>query len=78
MTVQQSVRFSEVDEESVNVLLQDFLYSALDEEGNDQPFVAKDTEKERDRIWAVWMQYVFSSLPRLPRHYAWDNVLVRC
>ena len=65
MTVQQSVRFSEADEESLNTLLQDFLDSALEEEGNERPFVAKDTEKERNRVWAAWIQYVFS-LPRLP------------
>ncbi|KAK4233013.1 hypothetical protein C8A03DRAFT_39310 [Achaetomium macrosporum] len=57
MTGQQSVRFSEWDEESVHALLQDFLDSALEEEGNEQPFIAKNTEKERDRIWAAWIHF---------------------
>ncbi|KAJ4292892.1 hypothetical protein N0V88_005552 [Collariella sp. IMI 366227] len=58
MTVQQSARFFEADEGSLKALLQDFLDSALEEEGNEQPFVAKDTEKERDRVWAAWIHVI--------------------
>jgi hypothetical protein len=41
------VRFSAVDEQSVNGLLQQY----LDNEDDDEPFIAKDTKAERYRIW---------------------------
>ncbi|KAK4236911.1 hypothetical protein C8A03DRAFT_35183 [Achaetomium macrosporum] len=62
MTVQQQLRISEVDEESVNALLQDYLDSSIEEEGNEQPFVAPGTQAERDRVWTAWTEYVFSPL----------------
>jgi hypothetical protein len=67
MTAQQPSRFSGGDQESINKLLQDYLDSAIEEEGNDQPFVAPDTQAERDRMWTTWTEYVFPPLPFLPR-----------
>ncbi|KAM7189007.1 Protein of unknown function (DUF3435) domain containing protein [Rhypophila sp. PSN 637] len=54
MTVQQQSRFSAEDQESVNKLLQGYFDSAIEDEGNDQPFVASGTQAERDRIWTAW------------------------
>jgi hypothetical protein len=77
MTVQQQSRISEADEESVNALLEDYLNSSIEEEGNQQPFVAPGTQAERDRVWTAWTEYVFCPFfPWLPRHYAEDNVLM--
>ena len=50
MTVQQQSRFSGADQESVNALLQAYTVSAIEEEGNEKPFVALGTKAERDRI----------------------------
>ncbi len=50
MTVQQQLRFSAVDQDSINTLLQDYLDSATEEDGNEQLFVAPGTRAERDRI----------------------------
>ena len=60
MTVQQQSRFSNVDEESVNTRLQGYMIRAAEEEGNEKPFVAHETEAERLRIWTAWTEYVFS------------------
>ncbi|KAM7210132.1 hypothetical protein V8F06_014488 [Rhypophila decipiens] len=57
MTVQQQPRFSAEDQESVNKLLQDYFDSAIEDEGNDQPFVASGTQAERDRIWTAWADF---------------------
>ncbi|KAL2192733.1 hypothetical protein P885DRAFT_64673 [Corynascus similis CBS 632.67] len=54
MTVQQKLRFSEVDEESVNTLLRTYLDNAIEEEANEQPFVAPKTQADRDKIWTAW------------------------
>ena len=43
MTVQQQLRISGADQDSINALLQDYLDTALEEEGNEQPFVAPGT-----------------------------------
>ena len=59
MTVRQHLRFSAVDRDSVNVLLQGYLDTAIEEEGNEQPFVAPETQGERDRVWTAWTEYVF-------------------
>jgi hypothetical protein len=60
MTVQRQSRFSGADQESVNALLQAYTVSAIEEEGNEKPFVAPGTRAERDRIWKAWTEYVFS------------------
>lgn len=54
MTVQQQLRFSEVDQESTNALLQDYLDNAIEEEGNEKPFVAPGTQAERERTIEKW------------------------
>ncbi|KAK4210257.1 hypothetical protein QBC37DRAFT_322526 [Rhypophila decipiens] len=54
MTIQYQSRFSGGDQESINKLLQDCLDSAIEEEGNDQPFVALGTQEERNRVWTAW------------------------
>ncbi len=63
MTGQQQSRISSADEESVNALLQDYLDSAIEEEGNEQPFVARVTKAERDRVWIAWTAYAFPFPP---------------
>jgi hypothetical protein len=55
----QQLRFSRVDQDSINVLLQDYLNSAIEEEDNGQPFVAPGTQAGRDRIWIAWTEHVF-------------------
>ncbi|KAG7284914.1 hypothetical protein NEMBOFW57_009529 [Staphylotrichum longicolle] len=59
MTVQQQLRISEADGDSINALLQDYLNSAIEEEGNEQPFVAPGTQAERNRVWIAWTKFVF-------------------
>lgn len=47
--------FSPTDQLSEDALLKHY----LDKEGDDdEAFVAKDTQKERDRIWTAWLAYV--------------------
>ncbi|KAL2156671.1 hypothetical protein VTH82DRAFT_1416 [Thermothelomyces myriococcoides] len=53
----QQLRFSEVDQEDVNALLQDYLESTIEEAGNEKPFVAPTTQVERDRIWTAWIGF---------------------
>jgi hypothetical protein len=60
MTVQQQSRFSDANQESVNALLHGYMNSAAEKESNEKPFVAPDTEAERNRIWTAWTEYVFS------------------
>jgi hypothetical protein len=59
MTVQQQLRISEADGDSINALLQDYLNTAIEEEGNEQPFVAPGTQAERNRVWIAWTKSVF-------------------
>ncbi|KAK4119687.1 hypothetical protein N657DRAFT_549723, partial [Parathielavia appendiculata] len=52
-----------------NTLLQLYFESAIEEEANEQPFVALETRNQRDRVWTEWTEYVFSSpspFPGLP------------
>ncbi|KAK4111496.1 hypothetical protein N656DRAFT_846248 [Canariomyces notabilis] len=57
MTAQRQSRFSRVDQESVNTLLQAYTVSAIEEEGNEKPFVAPGTKAQRDRIWVAWTDF---------------------
>ncbi|KAH8891472.1 hypothetical protein GQ53DRAFT_147693 [Thozetella sp. PMI_491] len=69
MAVKQRLRFSAADEESINATIQDFFETAKEQEGNEKPFVARDTEKERNRIWTAWVEYVAViplPLPKFP------------
>lgn len=51
MTVQQQLGFSGVDQESINALLQNYYFDcAREEDGNEQPFDAPDTQVECNRI----------------------------
>jgi hypothetical protein len=65
MTVQQQSRFSGIDQERINALLQDYADSAIEEEGNEESFVAPDTQAERNRIWNEWTEYAISYSPFL-------------
>lgn len=79
MTVQRQSRFSGVDRERVNARLQAYTASAIEEEGNEKPFVASGTKAERDRIWVAWTEYVFFPSfpgffnPNKSRYKAWDK-----
>ncbi|KAK0722631.1 hypothetical protein B0T26DRAFT_228248 [Lasiosphaeria miniovina] len=58
MTVQQQQsRFSDTDQESVYALLHGYTADAVEEEGNERPFVAPDTEEERNRVWTAWTEF---------------------
>lgn len=80
MPVQRQSRFSGVDRERVNARLQAYTVSAIEEEGNEKPFVASGTKAERDRIWVAWTEYVFFPSfpgffnPNKSRHKAWDKM----
>jgi hypothetical protein len=62
MTVQRQSRFSGVDPVEVKARLKAYTVRAIEEKGNEKPFVAPDTKAERDRIWEAWTEYVFSSI----------------
>ncbi|KAG7293987.1 hypothetical protein NEMBOFW57_004048 [Staphylotrichum longicolle] len=58
MTVQQQLRISEADGDSINALLQDYLNSAIEEEGNEQPCGKIDP-------YRFWVDFASESIERI-------------